>query len=222
MPAVDLAYVVKLITASGGLGTAAMGLVDASKAFWGGPSNFGYRHIRAAVARFVPPTAEGPEAYGQKDILRTLRANWLYGVPVGDQKAKAMAMIHLRLTDDDAGLLGRLVGVDPEVLAAVAEKAMTGQNVSPEEIAVLGRFDAVLSAVLDEAYERADQQYRNAAKLLAVLVATVLALIGGWLIGAGFWMPLLVGLAAAPLAPVAKDLASALQSAVAAVRAVKA
>ena len=37
---------------------------------------------------------------------------------------------------------------------------------TPAEISILGQFDAVLGAVLDEAYERADQKYRNAAKLL--------------------------------------------------------
>jgi cytochrome bd-type quinol oxidase subunit 2 len=111
----------------------------------------------------------------------------------------------------------------------------------------------VLSAILDEAYERADQRYRNAAKLLAVVVATLLALAGGWLIyyhpGAAtcpaatlpaacppapnalpwwsyfasgqFGLALLVGLSATPLAPVAKDLASSLQAAAAAVGAAR-
>ena len=68
------------------------------------------------------------------------------------------------------------------MLQSAATKATKGEKVSPEEVSVLGQFDAVLSAVLDEAYERADQKYRNAAKLLAVIVATALALFAGWLI----------------------------------------
>jgi hypothetical protein len=54
-----LSNILNLIAAVGGLGAAAMGLVDASKAFWGGPSNFGFRYIRAAVERFVPAPPMG-------------------------------------------------------------------------------------------------------------------------------------------------------------------
>ena len=98
-------------------------------------------------------------------------------------------------------------------------------------LAILGQFDVVLGAVLDEAYERADQKYRNAAKLLAVVVATVLALAGGWILASTplaayfgsqqFFAALLVGISAAPIAPVAKDLASSLQAAVTAVGAAR-
>jgi hypothetical protein len=218
---ISLTYLLNMIGAVSALGTAAMGLVDAFKVFWGGPSNFGYGFIEAAVKRFVPATTDGPAAFGQADILRTLRANWLNGVAEADQKAKAKALIHLRLTKGDAAALAALAGVDAATLQSVADKAMTGGQVTPVEIAVLGQFDAVLSAVLDEAYERADQKYRNAAKLLSVIVATLLAVFAGSLIGANLWVSALVGVISAPLAPVAKDLSTALQNAVAAVRAVK-
>jgi hypothetical protein len=237
MPEANLTNLLNIIAATGALGTAAMGLVDAFKVFWGGPSNFGYGFIKAAVKRFAPDTADGPVAFRQKDVLRTLRANWLNGDSAADQKAKARAMIHLRLTQGDAAALAKLVGVDAEVLQSAATKATKGEKVSPEEVSVLGQFDAVLSAVLDEAYERADQKYRNAAKLLAVIVATALALFAGWLIqdqpaagsppalpylgSARFWVCLIAGLISAPIAPVAKDLTTALQNAVAAARAVK-
>ena len=222
MPQASLTELLNMIAAIGALGTAAMGLVDAFKVFWGGPSNFGYGFIEAAVKRFVPGTTGGPAAFGQADILRTLRANWLNGVAEADQKAKAKAMIHLRLTKGDATALAALAGIDAATLQSVAEKAMTGGQVTPVEIAVLGQFDAVLSAVLDEAYERADQKYRNAAKLLSVIMATLLAVFAGSLIGANLWVSVLVGVISAPLAPVAKDLSTAVQNAVAAVRAVKA
>src|SRR5215470_11999596 len=106
-----------------------------------------------------------------------------------------------------------------------------GKPVTQDEINVLGQFDAVLSAVLDTAYERADQRYRNAAKVLALFVSVILGVVGGWLIYGGqeqryfgskeFFLCAIVGLAATPLAPVAKDLSSALQAAMTAARAVK-
>ena len=106
--------------------------------------------------------------------------------------------------------------------AASATGAGTGAT--PEEINVLGQFDAVLSAVLDNAYERGDQIYRNATKLLATVVSTVLGLVGSYLIdgfGENLWVGLIVGLTATPLAPVSKDLASSLQAAVTAMQTVR-
>ncbi|WP_407193244.1 hypothetical protein [Bradyrhizobium sp. STM 3566] len=88
--------IANLIVAAGGLGTAAMGLVDTSKAFAGGPSNFGY--IVDWLKPFLAPPANNPQASGRAQILRTLRANWLNGVPKADQKAKAKSLIHLGLT----------------------------------------------------------------------------------------------------------------------------
>jgi hypothetical protein len=74
---------------------------------------------------------------------------------------------------------------------------------------------------LDEAYQLSDQVYRNYTRALAGLVAVGLAVAGGWsLDGANFWSPkeialaVLVGLLATPLAPIAKDLSSALATAV--------
>lgn len=220
----DITTVVSIISAAGALGTASMGLVDASKVFWGGPSRFGFGYIKKAVEPFSPDVADGPTALRQEDIIETLRANWLNGVAAADQKAKARALIHLRLTQGDATALASLTGVAADDLGSAAAKAKTGQTVSPQELAVIAQFDAVLSAVLDEAYERADQLYRNAAKALSVVVAVVLALIAEkyFINGVDWWQALLVGLIAAPLAPVSKDVVTALQNAVAAVRAVKA
>ncbi len=43
----------------------------------------------------------------------------------------------------------------------------------------------MLSAVLDTAYERGDQKYRNASKSLAMVVATILGAVGGWIVFGG-------------------------------------
>ena len=84
-------------------------------------------------------------------------------------------------------------------------------------LATLPRFDLLLTAVLDQGYQRGDQRYRNTAKLVAVPVAILLALLGAWAIaGCGLTRldalrALAAGLVATPLAPMAKDLASAIQ-----------
>jgi hypothetical protein len=93
---------------------------------------------------------------------------------------------------------------------------------------VYARFDLIVTALLDQAYQCSDQKYRNMSRGLAALVAVLLAVAAGWtLTGDGFWksqelaLSVLVGLLATPLAPVAKDLSSALAAAVNAMQVVK-
>lgn len=223
----SLTEIVNLVVAAGGLGTAAMGLVDATKAFGGGPSNFGFGYVADALGPFLTSLDGGSPAFGRVQINRTLKANWLNGVALADQKAKAKSLIHLGLTQDSARALAKVAGVDPAKLESLAKKTANGETVTQDEINVLGQFDTVLSAALDAAYERGDQKYRNAAKLLAMLVATILGGIGGWIVfGKDFdtghiALSLLVGVIATPLAPIAKDLASSLQAAVTAVGVLK-
>jgi hypothetical protein len=213
-----------------------MGLVDATKAFRGGPSNIGFGDVETAIAPFLAASAPGTgTAFGTAEILRTLRANWLNGMPKPDQKAKAKSLIHLGLTQGNAAALAAAAGVDPAKLTNLAAKTTSGTTPDPDEINVLGQFDAVLSAVLDAAYERGDQRYRNASKLLAMAVSTILGAVGGWLVYSGsttasawsyfgswhFGVALLVGLSATPLAPIAKDLATSLQASVGTIRMVR-
>jgi hypothetical protein len=230
----NLSNILNFIAAAAGLGTAAMGFVDSTKAFSGGPSNFGFGYIEKAVEPFLVGAPGAPTAFGSVETLQTLKANWLNGVAKADQKAKAKALIHLGLSQGNAGSLAAAAGVDAAKLTSLAQKTAQGAKPEPDEINVLGQFDAIVSAVLDAAYERGDQKYRNASKFLALLAATILAAIGGWLVyGSGapsvwsyfgtwqFGLSLIVGLAATPLAPVAKDLATSLQAAVSAVRTVR-
>jgi hypothetical protein len=219
----SLTNIANLVAAAGALGTAAMGLVDASKALWGGPSNFGFGYISAELEPFLAPLTSGPSGFNKAQILRTLKANWLNGVAKADQKAKAKSLIHLGLTTGNAAGLAGAAGVNPEKLASLARKSADGTDVSQDEINVLGQFDAVLSAALDAAYERGDQKYRNASKLIAMIVSTILGSVGGWIV---FGNPLhalsiLVGVVATPLAPLAKDLVSSLQAAASAVGTLK-
>lgn len=214
-----------VIAAVAALGTASMGFVDALKALGGGPSNFGFPGIKRTLSPFLPKSANG--AFTEATLLEALRANWVNGVAKADQKAKAKALIHLGLTAGNAGELARAAGVDEKILASVADKVagrVPGNSaLTPAETNTLGQFDAILSAILDEAYERGDQQYRNGTKILATIFAVIFGIAGSCLLKGSNWddvgLGLLVGLAAVPLAPVAKDLASSLQAAVTALQA---
>jgi hypothetical protein len=212
----------KIVLAIGALGTAAYGVVDVSKGFWGGVSNRGFGDIKSVILKFFPGAPEhdnNAPALALPSILRTLRANWLNGMALGDQKSIAKALIKLNLTEATAKGMADATGVSADLLTSVAGKLSTGDPLSKPETDVYGRFDLLLSASLDQGYQRGDQRYRNSAKLLAVPVAVLLALLGAWTVGGGghlepvaAWRAVAGGLLATPLAPVAKDLASAIQA----------
>lgn len=71
-----------------------------------------------------------------------------------------------------------------------------------------------MTALLDEAYQRSNQIYRNWTRALAAMVAVALAMAGGTVLRVDPKVSLLVGLLATPLAPVAKDLSTALATTV--------
>jgi len=208
--------------AVGALGTASFALVDATKmGRKGGISNSGFGLIKDAVHEFLPPDFGAGEPDRQ---LSMLHGHWINGSALADQKAIAKSLIKLQLTPETAAGYARATRVDPEVLTQVARSMVTGEPLSTQQANALGRFDLALTARLDEAYQRADQKYRNSAKLLASVFAVLLALAGGWTVanaaGRDFLAPVEIaiavacGLLAIPLAPISKDLASALQAGV--------
>jgi len=215
----------QVITAIGGLGTAAFGLVDAAKSVFSGINRIGLKHIHQVVSELTPEgaSAGGPvNALPQADILKTLEANWVNGNDLASQKAIAKSLIKLHLSSANATAVAVKASVDPAVLTAVAANLETGTPLSQAQGDAYSRFDLITTALLDEAYQVSEQVYRNWTRTLAAVVAVVLAFAGGWsLVGtAHFWhssdpvLALLVGLLATPLAPIAKDLSSALATAV--------
>ena len=208
----------QIILAIGSLGTAAYGVVDVSKGFWGGVSNRGFGDIKKVVSQFISDGG-GVSALSLTSVLATLRANWLNGMALADQKSVAKALIKLNLNAASANRMATATGVDATAMASIAEKLSTGAALTPVETDAYGRFDLLLTAVLDQGYQRADQRYRNSAKLLAVPVSVALAILGAWALANGklncndFWRAAIGGLLATPLAPIAKDLSSAVQEA---------
>ena len=214
----------QVITAIGGLGTAAFGLVDAAKSAFSGINRVGLKHIHEVVSELAPEGANagGPvNALPLANILDSLEANWVNGNDLASQKAIAKSLIKLHLSSANASTVAVKASVDPAVLTAVASNLETGTPLSQAESDTYSRFDLIVTALLDEAYQVSDQVYRNFTKTLAALLAVALAVAAGWsLEGANFRSPkeialaVLVGLLATPLAPIAKDLSSALASAV--------
>ena len=222
-----LSATIAAITAMGALGTASFGLVDATKAFWGGLSNIGLGDIYKALGPFQTSLAAATP-----DWKLLVRANWINGAPKDDQTAQAKSLIRLGLSAKTAPALAKAGHVDAAALEAAMTKSETGVALGKGDLELIGRLNAAIDVAMDTGFERADQRYRNACRLAAAAVSVVLALWAGHLLvvakvpgfddDATVWpLALFAGILAAPIAPVAKDLASSLQAAAKAVSAVK-
>lgn len=219
------------ILAVGALGTAAFGLVDALKAV-PGVNNNGFHKIKGAVTALAPlATTQGVAAnsLSQEKIIATLKANWGNGVDLGNQKSIAKSLLKLHLNPSNAASIASAAGVDPEVLQTVAAKIVSGTAMASAESDVYARFDLIVTAMLDQVYQDADCAFRHRMQVFAMIMAVALAVVGDVLWHGGlhqvgkleFLEAVGVGLIATPLAPVAKDLATALQTAVNAMQAVR-
>jgi hypothetical protein len=205
------------ILAIGGLGLAAMSLVDALKAVpGGGVSRIGFGHVRKVLALF-PKVLE--RAVGdQWDTV--ILSHWINGRPRDEQIGAIRALLRLGLAPDTAPQLAKIGNVEAEALAKVAAKLVSGAALTEGEINLIGRVEAAVAARLDAAFDLAEQSYRNTARVLAGVIAVGLAVVAGMFMTppVGWEIAILVGLLAVPIAPIAKDLVSALTAASQAVR----
>lgn len=217
-----LDFVVAMIAATGGLGLAAMSLVDALKALpGGGVSRIGFHHIRSAAVLFdqALERAVGPR------WETVIRAHWINGRPRGEQIGVLRSLLRLGLNRDTAAQLAVIGNVDAEALGAAADKLVSGESMTEAEVNLIGRVEAAVEARLDAAFDLAEQAYRNQARIWAGAIAVVLALLASLMItpppailglnlkGQSWMIGVLVGLLAVPIAPIAKDLVSALTAA---------
>ncbi len=83
----------QLVTAIGALGTAAFGLVDASKALGGGVNHIGFSAIKKTVTSLTPGNPSN--GMSQDKITATLKANWFNGADLDSQEAIAKSLIKL-------------------------------------------------------------------------------------------------------------------------------
>ncbi len=220
---IDLGQFGTALSAVAALGTASFGLVDATKPFNGGISNVGYHFISSALAPFEPAlktiNAEQPYA--------VVKANWLNGMGKTEQKAAARNLIRLGFNARTAATIsGHVLPNDGPLLAEIARKMESGETPGETELAVLARFDAIIDARLDAAFERAEQKFRNTSRVAAAAIAIILAELGAAVVATDFGpshfaLAFLIGLVAVPVAPIAKDLSSAISTAAGAFKAVR-
>lgn len=226
------------ITAIGALGTAAFGLLEAIKPAFKSINRIGFDGIHRTVAALTPPetnaagAASAPmNALPQARVLQTLESNWVNGNDLASQKAIAKSLIKLHMSAGNAAALARAANVDEQLLTEAAVSMAAGKSLDQPHSDTYARFDLIVTAMLDECYQCSDEIYRNKMRALAAAIAVLLAMAGGCILGfspaaagaaannLGWWArematALMVGLLATPLAPIAKDLSTALATAV--------
>jgi hypothetical protein len=210
-----------LITATGALGIAAFGVVEGFK--WTRIGNAGIGRIE----KLGPLLDSLENAYGP-DYLDLVRSQYK-----GDQQELRRTLrqgVRISLRPDNAVKLAEYVGVpsEPCELKRVADRLDAGkmdeENADPDR-RILARFETAVDTRIDAALTQAQSTYQGKMRIYASVVALAIALGTAFsLAGQGYdlWptlgKALLVGLAAVPVAPVAKDLVTAIQSASAAIR----
>ncbi|MBI1996309.1 MAG: hypothetical protein HYU31_05180 [Deltaproteobacteria bacterium] len=201
-----------IILATGALGTAAFGIVEALK--WTRLGEAGFRAILKVLGPIIEllRTAYGP------DFQTLLRAQYR-----GDQRDLTRVIrqgVRVGLTVANANQAARFLGmIDGERLTEAARQVEEGQELSAELRNVLGRFELAVDTRIDAALMLAKSRYVGATRVTASMFAILIAVAVGAFLGEGYmFQAILVGIAAVPLAPVAKDLVSALQSASKAIR----
>ena len=116
-----------IITAVGGLGTAAFGLLEALKPVVPAINHIGFAGIRRTVASLTPleQAASGADqppinALPQAKVIESLKSNWVNGNDLGSQKAIAKSLVKLHLSAANAARVSAFTNVDPAQLTAVA------------------------------------------------------------------------------------------------------
>lgn len=225
-----IAHVTELVLATGALGTAAFGIVEGLKP-WRPIGEAGFEAIRETLgdATETLRQAHGPSWESvyrglyrgdQAELARLLRQ----GARVGLTQANAKT-VGAALFGAGAEEIADLERVTRHLYAAAAEQGQGEAQTTDAERRALGRFELAIDARIDAALAIARHRYAARARVAAFVVSLTVALLTAAIMGdtaAGGWPPwlvaLLVGVAAVPIAPIAKDVASGIQAAAKALR----
>jgi len=165
----------QLVLASGALGTASFGIVDALKSL---PrfSLIGMGRIGTGLS-FLNPALE--VAYGN-NYSELLKAQFRDGRSKGDLPRTLRQGTRIGLTPETAPGLAIAVGVvQPDDLAGVAGLVQNGHELDTAQRAVLARFEMALDARINAQLALAESDHKAGMRLTAAVIALGFALIGG-------------------------------------------
>ncbi len=213
---------VDIILAAGALGTASFGIVEGLK--WTPLGTIGFKSIQKKLGNTVMKALES--AYGP-DFLDYLTSLYRNSKSSGELSKTIRQGVRIGLTENIARGLAKSVGVvDGVILESVAKSLESGEELSQIQRSILGRFELALDARIDSALADANTKYvggmRVAASLFSIIISVATAItlfftessISGLFTMAGILIQsVIIGLVAVPIAPIAKDIVSAIQAA---------
>lgn len=205
-----------IIVAVGALGTAAFGIVEGLK--WTPLGTIGFGAILSALGD-IKQTLE--QAYGP-NYQKLLRAQYR-----GDQQALARTLrqgVRLGLTPATArAVADEIKVVSPEDLLEAANYVDNqGQPQRPSSnddqeqrkaLNIFGRMEMAVDARIDAALITSTARYAGAMRVAASVVAVGISLVVANQLDVSYLKAFLIGIAAIPVAPITKDIVSALQAA---------
>lgn len=209
----DSWWLVEVVLATGAIGTAAFGVVDALK---GTPLGLvGFHRISGTLGQSIMKAVDVAYGSGSRVLLQGFYRQDREKGALGRALRQGVRVGLRAATAED---LAREVGtvVDPAKLKIAVEKLEEGRDLDPEDQGVIGRFELAVDTRIDAALALAQASYTAWMRIAASGVALTLATVGTRAaMGEDFrWtIAILLGVAAVPLAPIAKDVASGLTSA---------
>lgn len=241
-------YLGTVTLATGGLGAAAYGVVDGLKLIpWidlaGFERLFGSRSTKGGRlwpvqqrAGLDPLLPSLQAAYGV-NAIELFKAQYRSGRSKGELPRSLRQGVRIGfgvVSPAEITRSAQALGIDEQAAKQAAEALIIARNqrppasgeitsaapvtVSSEDRSALARLETAIDARIDSALVLAEGQYVTQTKVIATMVALSIAIIVGGALKVNFVMSLMIGLAAVPLAPVAKDLATALQESVRALK----
>ncbi len=218
----DLNSLSTAIGAAAALGTACFGIVEGLK--WTPLGEAGFAQLKAFLGEGLLRALAVAYGPGYEALLRAqYRQDW-----ARSPLAKTLRQgVRIGLTPENAAAIAHFLGsISPEALLQVAQKLKSCETpLGDQDRATIGRMELAADVRIDAALARAQDLYLGTVRLLAAVVAVVLAELAaalgstpGQFLADGWLKGLLVGTLAVPLAPIANDLVSALQAATKALR----
>jgi hypothetical protein len=223
-----------LVLATGTLGLAASGVVEGLKSY-DRVGLKGYKCIRETLGDSLMSTMRF--AYGDNyEVL--LKAQYRNVEGKEELVSSLRQGIRLGLKPDNAIEVAKDVGVVlPDQLLEITNQLVKGKELTDEQTGLLGRFELAIDTKIDAAITLAESTYqasmRNHAFFVSIVIAIVAAIglaetpINMFTSKEGIlsiskkisWsLVFIVGIAAVPLAPIAKDLSTGLRAAATALR----
>jgi hypothetical protein len=209
----DYLELTAMVIATGAVGTAAFGIVEALK--WTRLGLVGFARIGVTLREELMQAIAKAYGAGSETYLQGL---YRQDRAAGGLPRALRQGVRVGLTAENAARLAEAVGVVvPTELQSAAQKIEQGAELGDRERSVIGRFELAVDTRIEAAIALADASYKGGMQIAASLIAIGLAFLGAATIEGGIaanWpRALLVGVAAVPIAPIAKDVAAGIKSA---------